>query len=318
MICNICNNKSGNISFEPKEMMFGTGESFLYFQCSKCNCLQINEVPENLSDYYPRDYYSFKIVQEKKSLKNRLHLWRVNATIFNRGIISKIVHLFFPVEKYELINNLDLNKKSKIVDVGTGNGAFFLYELAELGFSNLLGIDPFLDETIEYKNGLRILKKDFRDLEGTWDLIIFHHSFEHMPDPKIIFEKIKTLLTPKGTCMLVIPTVSSFAWKHYGIHWAQLDAPRHLYLHSIESMNKLASSTGLFVKKVLYNSTDFQFAGSEKYLQGISLKEQIQNKYKEGLFKRKFRKWKYRQMAKKLNFRGEGDQAVFFVQIKQN
>lgn len=41
------------------EMMFGFGEEFAYFECSKCGCLQISEIPVDISKYYPSDYYSF-------------------------------------------------------------------------------------------------------------------------------------------------------------------------------------------------------------------------------------------------------------------
>ncbi|MDQ3393909.1 MAG: class I SAM-dependent methyltransferase [Bacteroidota bacterium] len=315
MKCKICENEIGNVPFEPEEMMFGNKEKFLYFQCSKCNCLQIMEVPHNLEEHYPKNYYSFKLLDEKKrkSLKNKLILWRLKSTIFSNGINSKIVRKFFPMERYEHFVNLNLNFNNKILDVGSGNGSFFLYNLAGIGFSNILGVDPFLQKNIEYKNGLRIIKKYFHEVEGFWDLIILHHSFEHMPDPKEIFSTIKKRLAAKGTCMIFIPTVSSYAWRHYGIYWCQLDAPRHLFLHSVESMNKLAELAGLKIDKIIYNSSAFQFEGSEKYRKGISLIDQIKNKYQENLITRKLRLWKYQNMARKLNRNKEGDQAVFYI-----
>ncbi|HAS57379.1 MAG TPA: hypothetical protein DCS64_02545 [Algoriphagus sp.] len=39
--------------------MFGAGDSFSYLECLDCLSLQIDQIPENLSDYYSGSYYSF-------------------------------------------------------------------------------------------------------------------------------------------------------------------------------------------------------------------------------------------------------------------
>jgi hypothetical protein len=56
MICKICTNPHNNKTFQIREMMFGSREEFLYFECSKCGCLQIAEIPENIEKYYPPNY----------------------------------------------------------------------------------------------------------------------------------------------------------------------------------------------------------------------------------------------------------------------
>src|SRR5690606_15282057 len=56
--CRICGT-TGNFSiYMAREMMFGTRVSFPYFGCSYCECLQIANIPEDLTQYYPKDYYS--------------------------------------------------------------------------------------------------------------------------------------------------------------------------------------------------------------------------------------------------------------------
>jgi hypothetical protein len=42
-------------------MQLGLREEFEYFECSKCGCLQIEEVPLDLSKYYPDNYYSYLV-----------------------------------------------------------------------------------------------------------------------------------------------------------------------------------------------------------------------------------------------------------------
>ena len=56
--CRICVNLRDNRIHLAREMMFGTRETFEYFECSACGTIQIAEVPE-LSRYYPENYLAF-------------------------------------------------------------------------------------------------------------------------------------------------------------------------------------------------------------------------------------------------------------------
>src|SRR5258706_6223401 len=60
------------------EMMYGTREQFAYFECCECGCLQIEDIPEDLSRFYPPGYYSgdvesqIKILLKSRRLKHDL------------------------------------------------------------------------------------------------------------------------------------------------------------------------------------------------------------------------------------------------------
>ena len=68
-----------------------------------------------------------------------------------------------------------------------------------------------------------------------------------------------------------IPVATAWAWREYGEHWVALDAPRHLFLHTEDSMRRLAVASGFRIERVVYDSTSFQFWGSEQYRLGIPL-----------------------------------------------
>ena len=139
---------------------------------------------------------------------------------------------------------------------------------------------------------------------------MFHHSFEHVPDPKETLKSVARLLSEDGHCIIRIPTVSSYAWEHYGVNWVQLDAPRHFYLHSSESMHHIAGLAGLEIYDAVYDSTSFQFTGSEQYLQDIPLHDLAS---KGGIELSKAEIKDYNQKAKALNKDNRGDQAVFYI-----
>ena len=59
MECRICGNTDEHKTYKIKEMMFGLGEPFTYFRCANCDCLQIENIPEDMSRYYSSGYYSY-------------------------------------------------------------------------------------------------------------------------------------------------------------------------------------------------------------------------------------------------------------------
>jgi SAM-dependent methyltransferase len=213
----------------------------------------------------------------------------------------------FPNAKLTALSKVNLTKKSRIMDVGCGSGSL-LYALKEVGFTNLMGIDPYLKDNICYENGLNILKQTIHDLQDEYDLIMYHHSFEHIADPYHELESVSRRLAPGGVCMIRIPTVSSFAWERYREHWYQIDAPRHYFLHSVESMALLAGRAGFHLQKPVYDSTVDQFRGSELYARGIPF---MSGEVKHLFTNAQIRAWK--REAGKLNRAGRGDQAVFYL-----
>ncbi len=311
-VCKICNSTKNHKQFVVKEMMFGFRDEFHYFECSDCGCLQIEEVPSNLSKYYPENYYSFGKYNGKKfkgitGKLNKLryeHLWTGPKVL--RTILKQISG-----KKFFIFDDLSINKDLKILDVGCGGGKKFLYPLAEAGFKNIKGCDPFLEKAIDYENGLSIKNTPIFNLTGSWDIITFHHSFEHVPNPLSYMNKVYELLKPDGICIIRIPTVSSYAWKYYGVNWVQLDAPRHLFLHSYKSMELLGEKSKLKLIDCVYDSYHFQFTGSEKYLRNIPLRK-AKNLGLTGFIKSKLQQKKYERKAQRLNKEGRGDQAAFF------
>ena len=314
--CKLCSHEQQSEPFLVREMMFGFRDTFEYLQCEKCECLQIREVPANIQKYYPQNYYSFNEVSGNKyaGFRGWFRKNAVRATLA-KSWLGDLYNFFIPAKQYFLFKNISINRDSRILDVGCGNGYKFLFPLAEVGFKNLLGCDPFLSEAIQYANGLRIVKSEIFQMEGKWDVITFHHSFEHIANPIETIKKVSQLLSDKGVCIIRIPTVSSFAWQKYKTNWVQLDAPRHFYLHSVASMNLLASMAGLQVADIEYDSWNLQFVGSELYLKDIPLRSKQKLSIAEKI-KKKINKLSYDRLAVQLNKEKRGDQAAFYFRKK--
>lgn len=311
--CGICGNAASNREYEVQEMMFGYRDVFAYFQCSVCGCLQIKFPPSDLSKYYPDDYYSYQPVSESNKLRRFLAALRNRYAVFDRGRLGRLMYVRKPNPALRALAPLRLDKAARVLDVGCGSGGF-LYCLRSLGFDNLLGIDPYNERDITYRNGLRIEKKSIHEVVGQRDVITFHHAFEHVPDPQMTLRCAARLLGPGGWCVIRTPTVSSYAWRHYGVKWVQIDAPRHLFVQSVDSMRILSSGAGFELHDVAYDSTSFQFWGSEQYVMDIPLRDPCSHgRNPKGSIFSKRQLAEFARRAEELNAAKQGDQAIFYL-----
>jgi SAM-dependent methyltransferase len=326
--CRICNNDTGNRTYVVREMQIGLREEFEYFECSECGCLQIGEVPPDLSKYYPDNYYSYQV--DRASLEHpKAGIPRLRAKlvtkILSRHFFSKKNPLGDWVAKRSSISgdypywvrhqkiDLKLRPESSILDVGCGKGKLLL-DLNVLGFSNLLGIDPFLKEDVVYENGVKVLSKGVEQMSREFDLVMLHHSFEHMPEPLAVLRKSYELVKPGHYLLLRIPLAGSYAWREYGVNWVALDAPRHLYLHTPKSLRMLASQAGFEVADVVYDSDGYSHWGSELYRRDIPLMDERSPSMNPGqtTFTQK-ELARFTELDQKLNETGEADCAAFYL-----
>ncbi len=312
--CQICYSKTNYQILKVREMYFGNREVFDYLECSNCGCLQLINPPKDYSVHYPKDYFTFQQKHETK-IKSFFNRFRDKAAMGEKSFLGNILYKKFGEPTYiARLKIVGVGLKNSILDVGCGKG-ILLHKMKESGFENVLGIDPFIDKTISYPNELKILKKDFNELEGKFDFIMFNHSFEHMEKPLEVMRHANKLLNNDKYLLLRIPVADSYAFKHYKENWCSLDAPRHLFLHTKKSIEILANASGFEVKKIGYDSRSWQLWGSEQYSKNISLMDE-RSYYinpKKSIFTEK-EIGAFEKQVIELNKNGEGDQAEFYLQ----
>lgn len=277
-------------------------------------------MPEDLGRYYPADYWQFQKDRHRFApdpwLKRLMRHQRAKYWLFHRrNITGRLLASGRLQPRYfGWLRRGRVDFDSTILDVGCGLGDRLL-ELAKDGFGNLTGIDPFIKGDLRYESGVRVWKRELSKFEGRFDFIMLHHAFEHMPDPAEALGHLHRLLRPGRTLLIRIPVADSWAWRHYGVHWFQLDAPRHLFLHTRESMERLAEGAGFHIREVIRDSLIDQFICSEQYRRGIPL-------YAEGSWEldpengvfSKAELDEFRHRAREFNASGEGDQACFYLE----
>jgi SAM-dependent methyltransferase len=314
--CKICQNSIDNRFYSFRENMFESDQEFRYMECCVCKCLQLYDVPNDLAKYYPKEYSNFAKARfrEKHSILRYLRKKKSEYQLgLTRNIPGMLMNWLSEPGFVPKLAPANLPLNASILDLGAGNGERLL-RLSQSGFTRLLGIDPFIEEDIRFANGLEIQKKGLDDLHEKFDFIMLNHSFEHMPDPRNVLEKLNGLISSGKYILIRIPVADSYAYRHYGENWVALDPPRHFFLHTHESIQTLASQTGFTVEATLDDSIEYQFVGSEQLLKGIKLRSE--NSYyvnpERSIFTNKDIN-KFRRKAKQLNKDGQGDARCFYL-----
>lgn len=323
--CPACGSTLVERVMTTSEAMFGTGEDFDYAECGECRTLRLLDVPNDMSRYYPHDYYSLDIDPEAV-LGSGPARWLARRTadsyLQGRGVIARTASAMFPLRQYRTLVSLlrsisvagcPTSGIPRVLDVGCGAGTL-VFALGLAGWE-AFGIDPYAPADRDFATGGTLRRMELQDADGPFDLVMLHHSLEHVHDPLRTLGLSRDLLTENGRILVRMPTPSSRAFEHYGSSWVQLDAPRHLTLLTREGVQHLATRAGLRIVCTFDDSTSFQYWGSEQVLRGIPLtsaESHMMDPRRSKFSARQVRRWE--RKARRLNAQQNGDQSIWILE----
>jgi 2-polyprenyl-3-methyl-5-hydroxy-6-metoxy-1,4-benzoquinol methylase len=157
----------------------------------------------------------------------------------------------------------------RVLDVGCGAGEL-LEHFAQRGWETY-GIEPGSSAAaVAERRGSRVHRGTLRDQpwqQGSFQLVTFEHSLEHIPDPIDALRRARALLAPGGRLIAVMPNWS--CWQRrllFGSRWVHLDLPRHQQHFSPQALRRVAAGLDLQVRAVGTTSTAISVAYSLHYL----------------------------------------------------
>ncbi|MDR2012876.1 MAG: class I SAM-dependent methyltransferase [Rhodanobacter sp.] len=317
--CRVCDNRQFAQTYWAREQLFGFDEVFEYKLCSSCGCLQIVVIPDDLDRYYGSDYYSMRSQPKPGGLKEVFIRARNRYLSGQFDVLGALFARLRPFRALASLRPLRLSRGVRILDVGCGRGEL-LQALQSAGFTRLSGVDPFVADDLDLGGGVKIRRAQLSDVislivngdREPFDVVMFHHSLEHIDDAAGALRAAYTALRPDGDCIVRIPTVSSYAWRHYGINWCGFSPPCHFMLHSRDSIVLLAERCGFKVTNITDDADTFQFWGSEQCQRRIPLMRQGILTPMPGQFTASELRG-FERRAAELNRQHDGDQIIVYL-----
>lgn len=304
--------------FTAKEMYYNSRKEFEYVE-DDSGALVIKDIPKNLSIYYPENYHCHFVFNDPNSqgLKYKLSKERDLAVLLKKGwSIGRLLDLFKPAPAiFNVLAKCNLTLNSRIVDLGCGGGSL-LFQLNELGFTNLLGVDPYLPSALKDNYELNFIQSSITEVKGKFDLIILNHVLEHIYDQEEVLDHVKDMMHANSRLLVRIPLYKSMAWEKYHVNWFQLDAPRHLKIQSVASLKSLLKKLNLNLRYTIFDSVPNQFLRSELYHRNISSQEffeKLDGNVENAFSKDEIKYWT--KLTKRVNRTGEADQASFIITL---
>lgn len=232
--CPACGSTEVEYVFAAKDNTV-SGEQFEIWECHSCTLRFTQDVPDpfSIGPYYKAEDYISHTNTSKGFINSLYQLVRKQTLGHKRKIINKITGL----------------KKGRILDLGSGTGAF-VNEMYLHGW-DATGLEPdgdarkIAEETyhIELEN-----TDQFYNLPAaSFDAITLWHVLEHVHELHPYLEQLRKLLKHKGKLFIAVPNYTSSDAKNYNQHWAAYDVPRHLYHFSPHSMKQLMDFHQLFI-----------------------------------------------------------------------
>lgn len=255
-------------------MMYGTRERFTYLECGRCGTLQLLDVPRDSSRFYPEDYYTFQPSKAPAvgSFERTARRVRTAVNLRNERAFRRLASWPRPSYWPRLLRGR-ATTSSRILDYGCGRGSL-IYRMKRNGFTDVFGYNPFLDDDeVDYGNGIVVHGTIPPNRRASFDVVIVNHVFEHLAPPEVVLGEIAELLAPAGTLFIRTPLADSYAWRTYRTDWVQLDAPRHLFVHTRAGLELLAREAGLRILEIQDDSTAWNLYASAQYRMDIPIRD---------------------------------------------
>lgn len=209
--------------------------SFSVVRCHECGLCYTNPrpTPTDIGKFYYEDYAPHQMppATSKSPDSRNKRRWRIagkKQPNWERGEIEPV-------------------GQCRLLDFGCGAG-LFLHRMHNLGWQ-VVGLD-FSEKAVRQVLEELNLPAMVGTLPhpvlppGSFDLVTFWHSLEHVHQPLEVLCEANRLLAPGGKVLVAVPNIESAPFRWFGSSWYGLDLPRHLTHFTPTTLKKMLDRAG--------------------------------------------------------------------------
>jgi 2-polyprenyl-3-methyl-5-hydroxy-6-metoxy-1,4-benzoquinol methylase len=234
-VCALCGCEESEVCASGTDFEYDTAtNSFHFVACGRCGHQYLNPrpSPEDLDVIYPSNYYSF--------------------TGTTNAFVARMQRIW-ESGKVKLYQQLVGGGEKRLLDVGCGDGRF-LRLLRDFGPPDwqLVGLEFDSGAVTKCREqGFEAFAERVEDFaeqpeqHGQYDAVIMLQLIEHVEDPALICERVRTLLRPGGVFIIETPNLAGLDYTLFkGRWWGHYHFPRHWNLFSSASLVRMLEERG--------------------------------------------------------------------------
>ena len=239
--CRLCGSGSAVAILTGKDRDWGSGDVFTVVRCGACGLAYVNPRPraEEMLKYYPEENWCRARARgpEKDADINGAH-WTVAAAERAAPILA-------------------LGAGGSVLDVGCGDGFLLLY-LSRRGWT-CSGVEPGAVAAAYARDvlGLNVRTgklEEARYPDASFDVVNFHHVFEHLREPSETLAAASRVLKAGGALVVSVPNFASLDRRLFGDKWVGLKLPQHLFHYTAPTLRAMLEKSGFESRSVGYRS----------------------------------------------------------------
>ena len=244
--CLICDSRKTKFWFQKKSH----DDQKLYDirRCFVCNSAYVEPPP---TEEYLHDFYNL----EKNSLcgaisQDNTHEYLATIQQQERDYPNSTID----AHRIALFSRKFANGK-KFLDVGAGYG-FFTKAACDAGFvCTAIEVGKNNCQVFKLLTGLIPINHPFDDEfanthEQSFDVVLLSQVLEHMPNPKVVVDRIFKVLKDEGLCVIAVPHFGSFISKLQGQRDMFMVPPGHINFFSSKGLKNLFENKGFSTIKL--------------------------------------------------------------------
>ena len=229
--CNLCGATEATAWYElPDYLLRRADVSAQLVRCCRCGRVYQNPRPTlaEMGANYPAEYESYAPEPGEGS-------WLMGQAV-QYGVAKRARF----VTRHK--------QSGRLLDVGCASGIFLRGMRAQAAWKVYgVEINPETAQLARERYGLDILTGTLEQAafpDGFFDVVTMWDVLEHLHDPASSVREVHRILKADGVFVMRVPNLDSHDARLFGRFWAGLDAPRHLFVFSPQTLNAVLGSNG--------------------------------------------------------------------------
>ena len=223
-----------------RDLIHGLPGEFTVVRCRTCGLMRTNPrpTPEAMGFYYPDDYGPYMGTQVANAPARQKRFAAL------RGAVRRLFEFN--------TSRLPPMPTGRMLEIGCASGAF-LHQMAQNGWQV---------EGIEFSEsaGAAAARLGYSVYVGTvedapapaqpFDLVVGWMVLEHLHQPMMALEKLRSWTRPNGWLVLSIPNAGSWDRVVFKDKWYALHLPNHLYHYTKKTIRSVLGATGWRLERI--------------------------------------------------------------------